>query len=115
MGVARSREFGGWQALGIPNASPQHCFGPSGSTQLWYGVKPNTPSTTKVGERIDVAVNEPLVIVAFQRRPTLSGLYSAPSNDGKMPWLFCLLCKKLSRLFTFNRLPGVHVTFESIL
>ena len=28
---------------------------------------------------------------ARQRRPMLRGLYSAPSRDGKMPWLFCRL------------------------
>ena len=85
-GAARSRERGGWQAFRMPKCAPQHSSaGPSGSTQLWYGVYPNTPSTTIVGEMIDVASTDPLVIFACQSRPTLSGLYSAPSTDGKMP------------------------------
>ena len=45
----------------------------------------------------------------------LSGLYSAPSSDGKMPWLFCRLVSQLRRLLRFSLFPGVQVTFVSIL
>ena len=64
---------------------------------------------------MEVASTDPLVMFACHNRPTLCGLNSAPSSDGKMPWLFCRLVSQLTRLFRFSRFPGVQVSFVSIL
>src|SRR5437588_7923651 len=88
-GVERSsdnRPAGRGQEFGIPNTSPQQVStGPSGPTFWCALVKPNTPSTTNVGERIVVADHDPLATVEFCCRPMLIGLYCAPPGSGKMP------------------------------
>src|ERR1700730_2479314 len=92
VGVARSREIspsGRGHAPGMPNASPQHAdVEPSGPTLVCWRVKPNTPSTTNVDERMEVAAHEPLLTSDLNTRPRLRGLIWAPPGSGKIPLLF---------------------------
>src|SRR6186997_379604 len=86
VGNAVSSERGGWQAFGIGTAiwKPQHLYSPFGATNTSCFVNPHTPSTTNVGDRIDVAETDELIIESFQCRPCDSGL-GLSSTDGMMP------------------------------
>src|SRR3954463_849769 len=98
----------------MANASPAHwCSG--GNTCTLCFVKPNTPSTTKLLERIDVADTESLFTREVQMRPCDSGLNDEPSTAGRIGADRSQLGRYPTRPLRFSFGPGANVNLPSSL